>query len=275
MPTRLANFAIAAYQGKIYCIGITPANMWGRGETYSMNEVYDIDTDSWSTKTALPISETKSHQAYVVDEKIFVLADYDLFMYDPIADSWTAKTSIPEKPVASITSFVVDNKLMIVAGFVSENTVSTKTLVYDLHTDSWSERTNLPFTNIYGAVGVTSGIYAPQRVYIFTSDLSNKTTSTLVYDPAKDTWSVSEGMPTMRISCGVAVVDDVLYVVGGFIPGQSLSTNEQYVPLGYQDPLSSGSIFSLTNIVLVAGIVVLIIVVVVVLMFSSTNKEKQ
>lgn len=93
-------------------------------------------------------------------------------------------------------------------------------------------------------MGVTSGIYAPQRVYIFTSNFINKTTSTLVYDPTKDTWSVNEGMPTMRYSCGVAVVDDVLYIIGGSIPGQPLSTNEQYVPLGYQGTLPAGQLFS-------------------------------
>jgi len=275
MPTPMSNFAIATYQGKIYCIGSTPPNMYGRGETYSMNEVYDIDTDSWSTKTALPVADTKFHKAYVIDENIFVLADCDLFMYDPATNLWTAKTSIPEESLfSSVTSFVVDNKILVVDVFKLENfTLATKTLVYDPYTDLWSERANPPFTTISGTVGVTSGIYAPQRVYIFSSNLIENTTSTLVYDPAKDTWSVSEGMPTMRYACGAAAVDDVLYVVGGSIPGQSLATNEQYVPLGYHGPLFSGSIFTLANIALATGIVVIILAVVVVLLFFSKKKK--
>jgi hypothetical protein len=85
MPTPRANFAIAAYQGKIYCMGNGPT------------EVYDIVTDSWSVKSDTPfLSSTiasafafTSAQAIVVDGKIFVINDWDLFMYNPITDIWT------------------------------------------------------------------------------------------------------------------------------------------------------------------------------------------
>jgi len=48
-----ASFAIAAYQGKIYCIGgAGPNGLCGT------NEVYDIATDSWSAKTAMPFNDS-------------------------------------------------------------------------------------------------------------------------------------------------------------------------------------------------------------------------
>jgi N-acetylneuraminic acid mutarotase len=45
MPTPRANFAIAADQGKIYCIG--GETNWN--SSCYVTEVYDIATDSWST----------------------------------------------------------------------------------------------------------------------------------------------------------------------------------------------------------------------------------
>jgi hypothetical protein len=40
-------------------------------------------------------------------------------------------------------------------------------------------------------------------------------------------------MPTARTDFGAAVVDDLLYVVGGWCDGEVSSLNEQYVPIGY------------------------------------------
>ncbi|MEM3441789.1 MAG: kelch repeat-containing protein, partial [Candidatus Bathyarchaeia archaeon] len=36
-----------------------------------------------------------------------------------------------------------------------------------------------------------------------------------VYDPDTDTWTTATFMPTIRSDFGIAVVNDVLYVIGG------------------------------------------------------------
>jgi len=48
-------------------------------------------------------------------------------------------------------------------------------------------------------------------------------------------------MPTSRIDFGVAVVDDVLYAIGGYTKPsqygvQPVAVNEQYIPIGYGVP---------------------------------------
>jgi N-acetylneuraminic acid mutarotase len=56
MPTPKMRFAIAEYQGKIYCIGgVVDYTTWPDGSIFSLikcslNEVYNVATDSWSTK---------------------------------------------------------------------------------------------------------------------------------------------------------------------------------------------------------------------------------
>ena len=78
--------------------------------------------------------------------------------------------------------------------------------------------------------GITTGVYAPQKVYVLTEDFRND-----IYDPASGNWSTAKAMPTFRRAFGVAVVNDILYVTGGYhyINGvlEPCSVNEQYIPI--------------------------------------------
>jgi len=236
MPTPRNSFAIAAYQGKIYCIGGITSNEHGYFWC-GVNEVYDVATDSWSTKASLPVNSSYS-QTHVVDGKIFVIMGCDLYMYDPVIDVWTEKTRMSIMPV-SLVSFVLPtmtDKIVVIAEFPitgSPNKSSEqKVIIYDTKTDMWCEGTNPPPETVRGFVGVTTGVYAPQRVYVL------GVYDTFVYDPTTALWASTTSMLTPRYGFGVAVVDDVLYVIGGSVPNtgvQFLSVNEQYVPIGYHE----------------------------------------
>jgi hypothetical protein len=255
------NFAIAAYQGKIYCIGgESPDGLCGT------NEVYDIATNSWSTKAAMPLNNSFM-KAHVIGGKIFVITGYDLLMYDPVTDSWTNKATMPKALITGVHSAVVDNKI-VAACLLFENSTRehTKILIYDPKTDVWSAGAESAFMLCYGGAGATTGVYAPKRVHVLgitTAALSLVPSPVnQVYDPIRDTWSTVKVMPTARTHFGMAVVNDVLYVIGGIldvswqdIPGPLFLTtspndelihihvpsqpfvptavNEQYVPMGY------------------------------------------
>jgi hypothetical protein len=63
------------------------------------------------------------------------------------------------------------------------------------------------------------------------------------YDPKTDSWTDCASMPTERVGASVAVVNDKLYVIGGYtiqkradsvVPStQSSAVNEEYTPFGY------------------------------------------
>ena len=237
MPTPRNAFTIAAYQNSIYCIGgITSDGSRGGWYDCGVNEVYDTVTDSWSTKASLPVNASNL-QAHVIDGKIFVIAGSNLFMYDPITDSWLQKTSMPTITPISKISFVLtptDDKIIVIGTFLasSPNTdYEQKVMIYDPKTDMWREGTSPPpVETVSGIVGVTTGVYAPQRVYVLGPYNS------IVYDPASDTWSTAKAILTPRNSFSVAIVDDILYAIGGSAPNTGLkflSVNEQYVPIGY------------------------------------------
>jgi len=280
MPTPRQGFAIAACNGKIYCIGGYGYNEGG-GSLASLsvvNEVYDIVADSWSTKASLPVSKGGLH-AQVVDGKIFVLVEVDstLFMYDPVTDLWTKKTNIPYSG-SHLVSALADGKIIVTGKFYNSDSVMSydqKVLIYTPGTDTWSEGKTRSAILWYDIVaGASTGLYAPQKVYVFLD--GGVATGTFVYDPAGDVWSDAKAMSTGRSYSGVGVVDDVFYVIGGFaVTGNApLAVNEQYVPIGYRGTISSDSVsptfsdsdvadYPADNLVLVGALIGAVIAIVV------------
>lgn len=70
------------------------------------------------------------------------------------------------------------------------------------------------------------------RVWIgggMTGDRGNKLNTTEWYDPAKNTWTLGTPMPTARSSLGVALLDNVIYAIGGAtLTEPYLHVNEAY-----------------------------------------------
>jgi hypothetical protein len=225
MPTPRAWFAIAEYQGKIYCIDNDAI------------EVYDIATDSWSIKASVPpFTDRRNLKADVVGGKIFVTSCLDLFMYDPVTDKWTNKTTIP--PSQSHSSVVVDDKILFVCLFESDSIHEPgqlKAMIYDPKTDEWSEKqgTEIERSSGIAAVEATSGNHTPKAVYVFGYRYlgsSPMNMYTWIYDTAADTWSKPKLTPTDSGANCVAVVDDIFYIFGTYY----VEITMQYVPLGYR-----------------------------------------
>jgi hypothetical protein len=146
--------------------------------------------------------------------------------------------------VSSYASAVIDNKIYIFT--------SKLTQIYDVENDSWSLGAPAPSPVVLACATATTGMFAPKRVYVFGADaelpfwqLTTQKFTSQCYDPENDNWTVCTSMSTGRYSAGVAVVDDLLYVVGGFTldfhtdrftpnPIYTYSKlNQQYTPVEY------------------------------------------
>ncbi|MCW4044841.1 MAG: hypothetical protein NWE94_04920, partial [Candidatus Bathyarchaeota archaeon] len=252
MPTPRCDFAIAAYQNKIYCMGgITSIDDTGWHVT-GVTEVYDPATETWETKKPM-LTPRFALQANVVDSKIYLIGGYapenpDLGnstsnlneVYDPAADSWTMKKPLPIA-TSDYSSAVVDGKIYITGG-LSSAPKSNLNQIYDPETDMWSQGALMPLGVRYGAAGATTGVNAPKRIYVI-SEFA-EWSGTQVYEPLKDSWTFGKAMATKRQSPAVAVVNDLLYAIGGYIRTYPESysfgdiitqyaSNEQYTPFGF------------------------------------------
>ena len=235
MPTPRAALAIAVYQGKVYCIG----GKTGSGYT-GVNEVYDPGTDTWETRTAMPTARAFL-SASVANSRIYLIGGSPPEVwnvteaYDPATDSWTTKAAMPA--VSAPASTVFKGKVY---------KMGEKLQIYDPGTDTWTQGTPEPSSvvSVYGA-GVTTGAFAPERIYVIGDRVG-------VYDPKNDNWIVGAEKPADQKDFGVAVVNDLVYVVGGYtydssyaVSGvgffQPLALNEQYTPFGYAKPEPTSS----------------------------------
>jgi N-acetylneuraminic acid mutarotase len=241
MPTPRIDFAIAVCNNKIYCIG-------GAG---GVNEVYDPLMDTWENKTSMPTPQSLM-SANVVNGKIYVIGgDSNKTInqvYDPAADSWTTKASMPSE-VWGYASAVFDNKIYIIgygSGYLNA--------IYDVENDMWSLGASPPSGVGFGKAGVTTGVNAPKRIYVLSASGFDtnvaRTQFNQVYDPDYDRWMYAANFPTFRTDFAVAVVNDMLYVIGGYtvsFPHEIIdkpygptntpyATNEQYTPFGYGTP---------------------------------------
>ncbi len=240
MPTPMAFFGVAVCQNKIYCIS---------GEN-GANEVYDPATNTWETIASLP-NPREGITANVVAGKIYVIGGEvnTTDVYDPATDSWTTAAPIPVSPRLnwgwSCASVVVDGKIHVIGAFPFSNSHQ----IYDPLTNGWNFGEPLIAGYWFAVAGTTTGVNSPKRLYVFSADRrwwDNGVInfSSQSYDPKTDSWTVCEPMPTGRLNAAVAVVDDRLYVIGGFVPWlgsnwDASAANELYVPFGHGTPAQS------------------------------------
>ena len=252
MPTARSGFATAVYQNKIYCIGGTV----GDGESTvsgftGVNEVYDPTTNSWETKASMPTGRADLC-ASVVDGKIYLIGGKEYWgvspfyhelavneVYDPANNSWTINASMPV-PAFGYASVAVDGKIYVLGGArqfqegYSGLTSISANQVYDAKNDTWTSQTNLPVAVSHAAACLTSGVTAPRRIYVIGGlDQSNYGNATHVYDLESKVWSYGASMPTARAYLDLAVLDDVIYAIGGFDGPNSLAVTERYESIGY------------------------------------------
>jgi N-acetylneuraminic acid mutarotase len=244
MPTARTGFAIAVYENKIYVIGGSV------GDSFTGNvEVYDTISNTWETMSSMPTPRADL-SANIVDGKIYLIGGktyssispyYNQTMvnqvYDIATNTWSTNASMPVT-LQGYASTVVDEKIYIIGGArqsVSGIDSSTNALqIYDPQTDTWTNGTALNFSSSYGAAVATAGVMAPKKIYYIggysTGTFSDKIQ---VYDIETNSWSEGPQMLTERAYLGLAVVNDIIYAVGGFDGTNWLNSNEELKPVGY------------------------------------------
>jgi N-acetylneuraminic acid mutarotase len=250
MPTPMDMFATAVYKDKIYCFygGLT------RYGTSPLTQVYDPATDTWENSTAIPTSR-EGIQANVLGDKIYIVGgvvfngSYTNYQYlaineayDPQTDTWSTKAPLPN-PTSNYASAVFNGKLYIFGGTAYKSNI---TQIYDPTTDSWSIGEPSVYSTTYYIAGATTGVNAPPKIYLFYAGLHpmrGSATPGQMYDPVSDSWTEGLVKPTFRESYGLAVVDDLIYAIGGYDFKEDMFTheiittpfalNEVFTPFGY------------------------------------------
>lgn len=155
------------------------------------------------------------------------LGFHQMWWYDPTADEWTRAADLPHS--FDHVELVSHGDLIYSIGGFFGNTgegVRDDVFAYDPSEDSWRRVASLPTPR--GSMACASG---GSRIYC-TGGRSEpegtpSATDLFAYDADADAWEVlPEPLPTPRDHVGAAVVDGVLWVIGG------RGTGERKTPTG-------------------------------------------
>jgi N-acetylneuraminic acid mutarotase len=156
-PTHRRAFASAVVDGLIYVIGGEGEDGDGPGtndapdEQKSHVEVYDPETDTWSTGAPMPVALAPDNQACVVSDQIYIFggrtldnpSDRSILVYDTTANSWSAKAPM-RVARAAFTCAVVDGAAYLLGGRAADGKASDVVERYDPFVETWSNPTRLP-----------------------------------------------------------------------------------------------------------------------------------
>jgi N-acetylneuraminic acid mutarotase len=226
MPTPRSYLSANAIDGKIYLIGgrIDYPSVPPKAST-NINEVYDVATDSWSTKTPMPIAD-QNYGSTVVDGKIYIIGGQDtslMQIYDPATDSWSTKPAQwhAGAAVAATSGVYAPIKIYIIGG--SDLFSYNFNTVYNPQNYSWTQEANMPTSRGYLGVAVVkdvlyaiggSGSNAYDPAVATTEKYFPMGYSTIPSKTPLSSGSIENTSRTMVLVVGVAVVGTVIAVTG-------------------------------------------------------------
>jgi N-acetylneuraminic acid mutarotase len=170
----------AAWDGKIYVIG-------GTGKT--TNYCYDIETDTWSTKATLPKFISNGAGA-AWDGKIYCpggniggLSQKLNYCYDIETDTWSTKADLPMEIIYHCAARV-GGKIYVMGGRsynLNYDTIYDANYCYDIATDTWSTKTNLPEGLQYHSAAAVDG-----KIYVMGGYSGGDKNTNYCYTPSSD-----------------------------------------------------------------------------------------
>jgi N-acetylneuraminic acid mutarotase len=168
---------------------------------------------------------TASHGAHYVD---------DVESYDPSTNTWTVE-STGTSPRYGFSVAAIGNVLYKVGGDSICCDEAYAVDAYDTSSHTWMSKAGMSASRTeFGAVAINNVLYAVGGLHFidpFAGPAKVVTNTMEAYDPSANTWTSRASMPTARRSIAVGVVNNILYVIGGFGASGVLSTVEAYDPV--------------------------------------------
>ncbi|HUS16625.1 MAG TPA: S-layer homology domain-containing protein, partial [Chloroflexia bacterium] len=150
--------------------------------------------------------------------------------YDPLANTWdSSRLPIPHA-VGGSGHAQMDGHIYIAGGRDAANQTIALVWDYDIAANTWTARANMP-----AVINVPGSAVVNGNFVIFGGNNPNTTTTTRIYDPGTDTWTVGPALHEARSFVGGTNVGNTAVAVGGFTGPTSsnmteTSTNPPIVP---------------------------------------------
>lgn len=207
-------------------------------------DVYDIETDTWSTAAEPPVA--LNHTAAAVhDGKLYLVGGYMgdfptfirgdglavaiLLEYDPASDSWRELTPPPTKRGAAAAG-VIGDELYVAGGWNSTEGDLARLEIYNFGTGLWRRGPDMQFARNH-VVGTAAGgkfyalgghteLFIREEVFPYAER----------YDPVQNRWERLADLAHPRSGAGVADVGDRVVVFGGEAQSEMVPSTELFDP---------------------------------------------
>ena len=160
----------ALVNGKIYVMGGAPT--FGPNAGTNANQVYNIQTNTWETKSPMPRNR-QLHAIAAVGNKIYVfsgqdksgaapneIVTYDVIdVYDTTTNSWNTLSVKTPRKLASPAIAVIGSNIYLIGGKdFGLNAMSNKVYAFDTQTKTFEEKTQMPTARQGPAAAVHNGL---------------------------------------------------------------------------------------------------------------------
>jgi N-acetylneuraminic acid mutarotase len=234
MPTARGYCCGAQIDSEFYVMG----GMIDLSHNSDAVEVYNLKTDTWTVKNQMP-EKILGLAAVALDGKIYTFGGRTghifsgttlnyTYMYDPVYDSWTRKTDMSTAR-ALTTASVIGGKIYIIGGAITGYEGTALVLMYDPVSDTWTTKKSLP----RGRAGHTANLFDGKVFVIGGGTASQDDAGTAypdfdVYDPVNNSWDSKADMARGRIGHGSGIINNKLYICGGFSGNNPLKDLMEY-----------------------------------------------
>ncbi|MFG0331511.1 MAG: Kelch repeat-containing protein [Phycisphaerales bacterium] len=193
--------------------GLLPEFPWVATDTV---EIFDADTNTWSTGPAMP--EARDHMGVAAfGDHVYVIGGYNgdflerdtVWVLDTVTGEWADGPRLPEARGAGWAVTVAD-RIYYFGGTRASGSLASTTYILDPIAGEWSQGADLPTPREHLNAVALNGF-----IHVLGGRAPDETDAHERYDPINDEWVSLAPMPTARSAIACAVIDDQIVACGG------------------------------------------------------------
>lgn len=203
-------------------------------------EIYDLETDNWSTGGSTPI-QVKQAAAVTIDEEIWFIGGVEsdsiatisdtVHIYNTETNTWSNGPSIPN-PIHSSSAVYLNGKVHFFGGVLPDSTETSGHYVLSLNDSivAWQEAAPLPSPRSHlGSIALNEQIYAIGGQQMQDSIMQTLNSFDL-YDPISDTWIQKSSLPSphSNLVSSIVIHENKVMIAGGRNGASNLDSVTEY-----------------------------------------------
>lgn len=237
--------AVAHPNGSIYVFGGYDGN-----NTFNSTEAYNITTNTWSARAAMPSTVQGMATALGRDGNIYTFGGRSFgsytglcYRYNPTTNAWTSIAPMPVARWYAQALTASDGRIYVLGGWNADQAefAGREVQIYTPTTNTWSQGTPMPA----GFVGMAAAADRAGLMHLY-GGISGAspyppTTVHYVYNTATNTWTTGPSLPAPArgYTAGVSGSDGFLYLTGGDSDIQMNGGAQLYDNVNYYNPTTS------------------------------------